>query len=63
MQFGGDWFQTQPLSGPQWAMCVCAGALTLLVRLALRLVDTTDPADRKQVQAGGPKGGPLSFRL
>lgn len=35
VQFGGDIFQTQPLSGPEWAACFGFGALALLFRPAL----------------------------
>lgn len=51
VQFGGDVFSTRPLTAVQWAACTGIGALTLLVRAALRQlpphpgVQTSQPAD------------------
>lgn len=38
VQLGGDIFSTRPLTGQQWAACTGIGAVTLLVRAALRLI-------------------------
>jgi hypothetical protein len=43
VQAGGRAFSTVPLSGAQWALCTAAGATTLLVRQALRLIPTEPP--------------------
>ena len=40
VQYGGKWFQTVPLTLDQWAACVGVGALSLVVRAALRLIPT-----------------------
>ena len=41
-QYGGAVFQTQPLSGEQWALCIGIGALSLLVHEAARCIPSED---------------------
>ena len=36
VQYGGRWFATVPLDGPQWALCTGLGATSLLLREAIR---------------------------
>jgi hypothetical protein len=36
LQFGGPWFNTHPLDGREWAVCVGLGATTLGLRELLR---------------------------
>jgi hypothetical protein len=48
VQCGGPAFQTSPLNGPQWGLCVGLGAVTLLVRAALLAV----PTQQQQQQQG-----------
>lgn len=40
VQCGGQWFQTEPLSGQQWAVCVGFGALSLVVNAVLQRLPT-----------------------
>lgn len=56
VQFGGPAFQTVPLNGPQWTLCVGVGALTLLVRAALRLVPVGEEDDKDGARGGGGDG-------
>lgn len=41
-QHGGAVFQTQPLNGEQWALCIGIGALSLLVHEAARCIPSED---------------------
>ncbi len=40
VQYGGEAFNTQPLTVAQWAACAGFGALGFLVRTALLLIPT-----------------------
>lgn len=43
VQAGGAAFQTTPLNGKQWGLCVALGASTLLLRAALACWHTEPP--------------------
>ncbi len=54
VQYGGEAFNTVPLSGPQWAMCVGMGALGLVVRAGLSAVQL--PSETAVSRAGAATG-------
>lgn len=54
VQFGGEVFATEPLSGQQWGACVGIGALSLLVRGALCALP---PHPRMGAALAGGTGG------
>ena len=53
MQFGGEAFSVQPLSGQQWGACIGIGALSMLVRAALAALPTPGLQNDKQRQSKG----------
>ena len=53
MQFGGEAFSVQPLSGQQWGACIGIGALSLLVRAALTALPTPGLPKGQQRQSKG----------
>lgn len=54
VQYGGEAFNTVPLSGPQWAMCVGMGALGLVVRAGLSAIQL--PSETAVSRAGAATG-------
>ncbi|KAG0026941.1 hypothetical protein BGZ81_005997 [Podila clonocystis] len=63
IQFGGAAFETEPLNGTQWAICILLGTLSIPVGVMIRLIpeEIFGPLKKWVNHAPAPRGGLPTF--